>query len=81
MFAEWVLGVVAVLVAGGVIASIKHAIDVAVIKNMLRNGDARFTRQEEDIKDIRTVQKRHSERIRNLEVPPSNGRLKPHRGS
>lgn len=79
-FAEWVLGIVAVLVVGGVAASIKHAIDVAVIKNMLRHGDSRFDRQEAEITEIKKAQKRHSERIRDLEVPPSNGTLKPYKG-
>lgn len=77
-FADWVLGIVAVLFVGGVVASVKAAVDVAVIKSMLKHGDTTFARIDVDIGDIRQAVKRHSERIRDLEVPPSNGTVKSH---
>lgn len=69
-FAGWVLGIVGVLVVGGVVASVKSAIDVAVIKQILKSGEGRMDRIEQS-------QKRHSDKIRKLENPPSNPMIRP----
>ena len=80
-FATTVLSIVSVLVVGGVIASIKTAIDVAVIKQILKDGQGRMDRIEAEIAAIREdhsrKHKRHSERLDNLERPNSNGTLPP----
>jgi hypothetical protein len=48
------------LVVGGVVASIKTALDVAVIKQILREGQGRMDRIEDRIG-------KHSARIKDLE--------------
>lgn len=79
-FATWVLGIVSVLVIGGVGASIKTAIDVAVIKQILREGAGRMDRLEVRMdryeaeaaafkEEVERKRKRHSERIGNMERP------------
>ena len=70
-FAKWVLVVVGGLVVGGVVASIKTAVDVAVIKQILREGAGRMDRLEAAAEADRVANerrhKRHSERLDNLE--------------
>ena len=70
-FATWVLGIVSILVVGGVGASVKTAIDVAVIKQILREGAGRMDRLEAIMDTERVANaarhKRHSERLDNLE--------------
>lgn len=78
-FADWVLGIVGVAVLGGVASMIKVTIDVQVIKQMLRHGDNRFANLETRVSDVDVRVKRHSDRIRDLENPPSKPDLKPRR--
>jgi hypothetical protein len=79
-FATWVLGIVSVLVIGGVGASVKTAVDVAVIKQILREGagrmdrlEVRMDRYEAEIaafkEEVERKRKRHSERINDMERP------------